>query len=174
MVVQGKKGKIIIKAKVVSKIVDEAVILGIEYLPHYKLEEWGELEYAREGDSCFDLRAAMSVDVCFDVRFKKIFVIDTGVKFDIPEGYEVQIRPRSGLAKSGISLVNSPGTIDNGYKGEISLIVINHSWQNFILKPGERIAQAVVCKLPKVKLVKVENVGESERGENRFGSTGTK
>ena len=94
---------------------------------------------------------------------------------ELPDGYEAQIRPRSGLAiKSGISLVNTPGTIDPDYRGEIGVIVINLSDNEFILNPGERIAQMVICKFERVEWESVSDLSESERGAGGFGSTGTK
>ena len=97
----------------------------------------------------------------------------TGLHIELPEGYEAQIRPRSGLAvKHGIGLINSPGTIDTDYRGEIKIILVNLSDQPFVLIPGERIAQMVVAKFERVDWVIADKLGESERGEGGFGSTG--
>ena len=93
----------------------------------------------------------------------------------IPRGYEIQIRPRSGLAaKKGITVLNTPGTIDSDYRGEIKVILINHSKNKFILKNGERIAQMVVCPVVQVSLEEVKELTETDRGISGFGSTGTK
>lgn len=99
-------------------------------------------------------------------------LIGTGLKMEIPEGIELQIRPRSGLAlKSGITVINSPGTIDSGYKSEIGIILINHSVMPFTIKKGERIAQAVFANYIKVNMQEGE-LSESERGDKGFGSSG--
>ncbi|MBR1952103.1 MAG: dUTP diphosphatase, partial [Lentisphaeria bacterium] len=94
---------------------------------------------------------------------------------ELPAGYEAQVRPRSGLAlKHNLTLTNSPGTIDAGYRGEVGVIMFNHGPENFAVSRGDRIAQMVICKLPGVKLVSVEKLSESSRGEGGFGSTGKK
>lgn len=105
-------------------------------------------------------------------------LLGTGLKMAIPSGYEAQVRPRSGLAiKQGVTVINSPGTIDAGYRGEIKVGLINHSDEAFIVKPGMRVAQLVICKLPEVKFTYVRSFKEhsldkTERGEAGFGSTG--
>ncbi len=101
-------------------------------------------------------------------------LIPTGLAFAIPAGYEVQVRPRSGLAiKHGIALVNSPGTIDADYRGEISIILINHGAENFTINSGDRIAQIVVAPVCRVELVPVAELPETKRGSGGFGHTGT-
>ena len=100
-------------------------------------------------------------------------MVPTGVFIELPHGFEAQIRPRSGLAaKHGISIVNSPGTIDADYRGEIKIILVNLSDQEFVLNPGERIAQMVVAKYERVEWVETDQLAGSERGEGGFGSTG--
>ena len=100
-------------------------------------------------------------------------LIGTGVAFEIEYGYEVQIRPRSGLAfKHGITVLNSPGTIDSDYRGEIKILLINHSNEKFEIKKGDRIAQAVVAPVIQAEIVEVEELSSTERGEGGFGSTG--
>ena len=102
-------------------------------------------------------------------------LVPTGLHIELPEGYEAQIRPRSGLAaKHGIGIVNSPGTIDADYRGEIKIILVNLSNEEFVLNPGERIAQMVVAKFERVEWKCVQELGESDRGEGGFGSTGKK
>ncbi len=102
-------------------------------------------------------------------------IIPTGIRIELPVGYEAQIRPRSGLAaKHGISLVNSPGTIDADYRGEIGVIVVNLSNESFTVEKGERIAQMVIAKHEQAQWVLVDELGESERGTGGFGSTGVK
>ena len=100
-------------------------------------------------------------------------IIPTGIFIELPSGYEAQIRPRSGLAaKKGVSLVNSPGTIDADYRGEIGVILVNLSNDPFTVERGERIAQMVIAKHEQARWIEVDQLGESERGEKGFGSTG--
>ena len=100
-------------------------------------------------------------------------VVETGLAFEIESGYEVQVRPRSGLAlKNGISVLNTPGTIDSDYRGEIKVILINHSNEDFVFQSGDRIAQAVVCLVHQAELEEVETLVQSVRGERGFGSSG--
>jgi len=130
--------------------------------------------YAKEGDSGFDLRA----DESGLLKPMERKLVSTGLYFELPDGYELQIRPRSGLAyKNGITVLNSPGTVDTGYRGEIKVLLINLSNEDFNWEKGERIAQGVVS--PRVStdyggLVEVKEINKSERGEGGFGSTGTK
>ena len=101
-------------------------------------------------------------------------IVPTGLFIELPEGYEAQIRPRSGLAaKKGIGLVNSPGTIDADYRGEIGVIVVNLSNDDFTIENGERIAQMVIAKHEVASWQEVESLNESDRGSGGFGSTGT-
>ncbi len=102
-------------------------------------------------------------------------IIPTGIFIELPSGYEAQIRPRSGLAaKKGVSLVNSPGTIDADYRGEIGVILVNLSNDPFTVERGERIAQMVIAKHEQARWIEVDQLGESERGEKGFGSTGVR
>lgn len=100
-------------------------------------------------------------------------LVPTGIAIALPEGYEAQIRPRSGLAlKHGISLVNSPGTIDSDYRGEISVIIINHGAESFVIKRGERVAQMVVSRFERVEWQEAAELEFSFRGDGGFGHTG--
>lgn len=102
-------------------------------------------------------------------------MVPTGLYIELPEGFEAQIRPRSGLAaKHGISIANAPGTIDADYRGEIRVLLVNLSDEPFVIETGERIAQMIIARYEKAELVEVESLEESERGEGGFGSTGTK
>ena len=102
-------------------------------------------------------------------------IIPTGIFIELPSGYEAQIRPRSGLAaKKGVSLVNSPGTIDADYRGEIGVILVNLSNDPFTVERGERIAQMVITKHEQARWIEVDQLEESERGEKGFGSTGVR
>jgi dUTP pyrophosphatase len=100
-------------------------------------------------------------------------LIPTGLAFEIEKGFEVQIRPRSGLAfKYGITVLNSPGTIDSDYRGEIKVLLINHSNTEFEIKKGDRIAQAVVARVIQAEIVESDTLSDTKRGEGGFGSTG--
>lgn len=102
-------------------------------------------------------------------------LVPTGLFMEIPNGYEGQVRPRSGLAiKNGISVLNTPGTIDADYRGEIKIILVNLSDKNFVINSGERIAQIVFAKCEQMELVNVETLSETERGTGGFGHTGVK
>jgi dUTP pyrophosphatase len=120
-----------------------------------------------------DLRADVVVPIVLTPMQRKL--IPTGLFIELPEGYEAQIRPRSGLAyKKGLSVLNSPGTIDADYRGEIGVLLVNLSKQVVTLEPNERIAQMVVAKHERVSWVQTEEITETERGAGGFGSTGTK
>lgn len=127
--------------------------------------------FSHKGDACADLRSAE--DLILEPRSFK--AVSTGIKAEIPLGYEIQVRPRSGLALNyGVTILNSPGTIDSGYRGEIKVILINHSLQPFSIKKGDRIAQISVKKVERVVFEITEKVSATERGEGGFGSTGIK
>lgn len=101
-------------------------------------------------------------------------LIPTGIQMALPVGYEAQIRPRSGLAlKNGISIVNSPGTIDSDYRGDIGIILINHGFEPFMVEQGDRIAQMVIAQHTQVEFVEVEELSDTDRGDGGFGHTGT-
>ncbi len=130
--------------------------------------------YAKEGDSGFDLRANEKGSL----KPLERKLIPTGLFFELPEGCELQIRPRSGLAyKHGITVLNSPGTVDTGYRGEIKVLLVNLSNEKFTWEKGERIAQGVVSYRVSSDfgdLIEVFEINESGRGDGGFGSTGTK
>lgn len=130
-------------------------------------------EYATEGSSGLDLRAAIEKD--FVIEKGKFALIPTNLKVEIPSGYEIEVRPRSGLAaKYGIGVLNSPGTIDSDYRGEIKVILFNFGNEDFVIKRGDRIAQMILSKVYKAVLVETHNLNNSSRGEGGFGHTGTK
>jgi dUTP pyrophosphatase len=109
----------------------------------------------------------------FEIKPMERRLVGTGICIAVPRGYEAQIRPRSGLAiKHGISLVNTPGTIDSDYRGEVKIIMINLGEQPVSFSKGERVAQMVICPVARVELEIVESLDETERGEGGFGSTG--
>ena len=127
-------------------------------------------EYKTDGSSGMDLMANVEQTVKILPGEKKI--ISTGIMVAIPEQYEIQIRPRSGLAaKNGISVLNTPGTIDSDYRGEIKVILIYHGKDIFEIKKNDRIAQMIVCPIIKVEFEEVENLPGTVRGKGGFGST---
>lgn len=128
-------------------------------------------EYATESSAGVDLRAYLERPVIIKPKERRL--IGTGLYIELPEGFEAQIRPRSGLAlKHGITVLNSPGTIDADYRGEIGVILINHSKQNFTIKPGERICQMVINRFEHVTLQQVHSIDDTQRGSGGFGHTG--
>lgn len=130
-------------------------------------------EYATIASAGMDLKA--NTDEPITLSPMERVIIPTGLYIQLPVGYEAQIRPRSGLAcKYGITVANSPGTIDADYIGEIKVCLINQSTEKFVIHPGERIAQMVVAKHEAVEWVEVSVLDKTERGEGGFGSTGTK
>ena len=127
--------------------------------------------YTTQGSSGMDLRAFLDNSEVLDPM--QIIAITTGLFIELPLGYEGQVRPRSGLAlKQGLTVLNTPGTIDSDYRGEIKVILINLSGEEQEIKPGERIAQLVVQKVDRVQLKLVDKLQESERGVGGFGHTG--
>ena len=130
-------------------------------------------EYATYQSAGMDLRANIDEAITLNSLERKL--IPTGLYISLPEGYEAQIRPRSGLAfKKGVTVLNTPGTIDADYRGEIGVILVNLSTEPFVVKPGERIAQMVINKIEQADFRLVETLDETERGEGGFGHTGTK
>lgn len=126
---------------------------------------------AHEDDAAFDLRSRVDAVI----PSGKITLVPTGVFMELPVGYEAQVRPRSGLAlKHGITVLNTPGTIDAGYRGEVGVILINAGPADFTVSRGDRIAQMVVQKLADVELVAAEQLSDTSRGAGGFGSTGVK
>ncbi len=127
--------------------------------------------YATEHAAGFDLRAAVEEPVVLEPLERAL--IPTGFVFEIPEGYEGQIRPRSGLAfRKGVTLLNSPGTVDADYRGEVKVLLINLGQEPVTIERGERIAQMIITPVVRVELVEVETVSTTARGEGGFGSTG--
>ena len=130
-------------------------------------------KYETSGSSGMDLAA--NINAYMEINPGKTAIIPTGLALSIPKGFEVQIRPRSGLAANQkISVLNTPGTIDADYRGEIKVILINLGQESFKVEKGLRIAQMVVCPVIQVHLKEVDDLNETERGKGGFGSTGTK
>ncbi len=129
--------------------------------------------YATIQSAGMDLRANLDEPVTLHPLERRL--IPTGLHIALPEGYEAQVRPRSGLAlKHGLTVLNTPGTIDADYRGEIGVVLINLSQQNFVVNDGERIAQMVIARYEQGELVEVEALDETERGEGGYGHTGTR
>ena len=127
--------------------------------------------YKTSGSSGMDLVAYIKNKIIIDPG--KTVMIPTGIAVAIPRNYEIQIRPRSGLAaKKGISVLNTPGTVDSDYRGEIKIILINLSKKSFVVKSGDRVAQMILCPVAKGKLQEVKNLPKTVRGKGGFGSTG--
>lgn len=141
------------------------------------LEHFGELalpKYETALAAGADLRAAVPADAPLSLSPGHRALVPTGMCMAIPAGYEVQIRPRSGLAyKHGVTCLNTPGTIDADYRGEVKVLLINHGHDDFIIRRGERIAQMIVAPITQPVFESVSELDDTERGIGGFGSTGT-
>ena len=137
-----------------------------------KLNPKAELpSYKTSGSSGMDLMAL--IDDTLTIKPNQIVLVPTGLSIAIPDDTEVQIRPRSGLAaKSNISVLNTPGTIDSDYRGELKIILINHGKEDFLINNGDRIAQMILMPVLKIEFEEVEDLPETIRGSGGFGSTG--
>jgi len=134
-----------------------------------EVEANGKPAYATKGSAGVDLKAMGD----YVVRPGQRKLIKTGLKIALPEGYEAQVRPRSGLAlKRGITVLNTPGTIDSDYRGDIGVILLNTGESEFRISNGDRIAQMVIAKYERVEFCIVSDIGSTSRGENGFGSSG--
>jgi dUTP pyrophosphatase len=130
-------------------------------------------QYATEQSAGMDLRANIDEPITLKPLERKL--IPTGLHIALPVGFEAQVRPRSGLAlKKGITVLNTPGTIDADYRGEVGVILYNASKEDFIIEPGERIAQMVIAKYEQISWEQVETLDETERGDGGFGHSGVK
>lgn len=128
---------------------------------------------ATVGAAGFDLRAAVPMEKPVLLQPGQRELIPTGFRFAVPPGYELQIRPRSGLAmRHGVTVLNSPATIDCDYRGQVFVCLINHGEATFAVNRGDRIAQAVVASVPRIRMQEVDTLDETERGAGGFGSTG--
>ncbi len=145
--------------------------LRIQRLPH--AEGLALPAYETTGSAGMDLRAAVADDAPLTLEPGARALVPTGLKIALEQGYEAQVRPRSGLAlKHGLTCLNSPGTIDSDYRGEVGVILINHGEEPFVIRRGERIAQMVVARHEQAEVVQVETLDETVRGSGGFGSTG--
>ena len=143
--------------------------IGIRYLEHYK--GLPSLVRMTVGSSGFDLHAACN-DVVF-IEPGKVVRVPAGIQVSVPHGYEAQVRPRSGLAlNSRIGILNSPGTIDSDFRGEVGIVMYNFGDDDYVVRRGDRRAQLVFCSLPEVELVNADELDETKRGSGGFGHTG--
>lgn len=146
-------------------------LIAVRRLPHF-----GDLPlpaYETPQSAGMDLRAAVPEGEPIDLLPGRRALIPTGLSIALPPGFEAQVRPRSGLAlKNGITCLNSPGTIDADYRGEVGVILINHGWEGFRINRGDRIAQLVIAPVIQAIWMEAEELGETERGSGGFGSTG--
>ena len=162
---------------------EEDISNGVNIDPNYKMSietkftnssDNSDPEYSKVGDSGFDLRAYLKESVTLKPLERKL--IPTGLKFELPPNTELQVRPRSGMAlKHGISVLNTPGTVDEGYRGDVGVIAVNLSNEDYTIEPGERIAQGVIMNVIGQNistLTKTNSLTDTERGEGGFGSTG--
>ncbi|PKB14651.1 dUTP pyrophosphatase [Novosphingobium kunmingense] len=144
-----------------------SIPIPVKRLPHFEGLELPA--YATDGAAGMDVLAAEDVTLAPGARH----AVATGIAVAIPHGFEIQVRPRSGLAlKHGITVPNTPGTIDSDYRGEVKVILINHGVEAFDVRRGDRIAQLVVAQVTKGTWLKVDELDETQRGEGGFGSTG--
>ena len=147
------------------------VQVALKTLPHFDGLELPA--YETENSAGVDLRAAVAESAPITLLTGERTLIPTGLAMEIPEGYEAQIRPRSGLAiKNGVTALNSPGTIDADYRGEVQVILINHSAEPFTVERGMRIAQMVIAPVTQVTFATTDDLSDTERGSGGFGSTG--
>ena len=130
-------------------------------------------QYETKGSAGMDLRA--NIEASITIKPLERVMVSTGLSIALPDGYEAQVRPRSGLAaKKGVTVINTPGTIDADYRGEIKVILVNLSNEDFVIKDGERVAQMVIARFDQISWEPTDSLEETERGTGGFGSTGTK
>lgn len=145
--------------------------LRILRLPH--AEDLALPAYETAGSAGMDLRAAVAEDAALTLEPGGRALVPTGLKMALEPGWEAQVRPRSGLAlKHGITCLNTPGTIDSDYRGEVGVILVNLGQEPFVIRRGERIAQMVIAPVAQVSILEVEELDSTERGTGGFGSTG--
>ncbi|MBM4352744.1 MAG: dUTP diphosphatase [Deltaproteobacteria bacterium] len=150
-------------------MVSAAVTIRVQRLPHG--EGLPLPAYATEGSAGMDLRAAVTVPIRLAPLARCL--VPTGLRLEIPKGFEGQVRPRSGLAvRQGLTVLNTPGTIDSDYRGEVQVILVNLGSDEVVIARGDRIAQLVIAPVTRAALVEVDALAESERGDGGFGHTG--
>ena len=154
-----------------NQILSRSPVLNLVRLPHGEGLELPSYETA--GAAGMDIRAAVDAEGALTLSPGTRALVPTGLVVEIPAGFEAQIRPRSGLAfKHGITCLNTPGTIDSDYRGEVGVILINLGQEPFVIKRGDRIAQMVIAAVAQATVVEVETLDDTARGAGGFGSTG--
>lgn len=154
------------------KIMQKDPAIGVVRLPH--AEGLALPAYETAGSAGMDLRAAVAEDRPILILPGKRALVPTGLVLEIPEGFEGQVRPRSGLAlKNGITCLNTPGTVDSDYRGELKVLLINHDEEPFVVTRGMRIAQIVFAAVTRMAIAERSGLGGTQRGAGGFGSTGT-
>jgi dUTP pyrophosphatase len=155
----------------VNSEINSQVKIDVCQLPH--AEGLALPAYQSAHSAGLDLLAAVPADAPLTLAPGQYAMVPTGLTMALPAGYEAQVRPRSGLAaKHGVTVLNSPGTIDADYRGEISVVLINHGSAPFVIRRGERIAQMVIAEVARAELAAVASLSATERGSGGFGSTG--
>lgn len=150
---------------------EDAIAIGLRWLEHGRGLELPRQQTA--GAAGVDISAALTPDEVVDIAPGRTAMIPSGFAIALPDGYEAQIRPRSGLAaKFGVTVLNAPGTVDADYRGEVKVMLINHGQAPFAVRRGDRIAQMVVAPVSRVVLIERETLDETQRGEGGHGSTG--
>ena len=150
----------------------QEIKVAVKTLPHF--EGLPFPKYETEGAAGMDVRAAYAEGEAFELKPGERTMVPTGLSVAIPEGFEIQMRPRSGLAaKHGLTCLNSPGTIDSDYRGQVCVLLINHGATRFVVTRGMRIAQMVVKPVPRVRWQEVGQLPETDRGDGGFGHTGS-
>ena len=151
---------------------------GCSQKPNLKITKWIDTaiipEYKKSKDSGFDLHVCL-IGLKEEILKKgEIKLFETGLKFELPDGFEVQIRPRSGMAsKKGATVINTPGTVDQDYRGKIKIALVNLGPEDIVIKDGDRIAQGVLCPVYQANIIEVDEISsDTDRGEGGFGSTG--
>lgn len=150
-----------------------AATITLPFLPLAHFKGLDLPKYETSGSAGMDVRAAVPEDAPITLAPGERILVPTGLSFAIPDGYEMQVRPRSGLAfKHGITCLNTPGTIDSDYRGELKVLLINLGQDPFVINRGERVAQLVMAPVTQGHWIEVKTLPSSDRGEGGFGSTG--
>ncbi len=148
-----------------------SVFLNVMYLDNYDLDKWGVMGYTKNGDACFDVRAAIPEQIT--LYYKQRLLIPNGFKCSFDSNLVLHLYPRSGLAcKHQIIMLNAPGTIDSGYRGEVMTCLYNLNEKPYTINPGDRIAQAKLERVLCTHILSVNELDNTERGEGSFGSSG--
>ena len=152
---------------------NNSIDIKIQILPHFD-KEYGVPTYETTGAAGFDLKAQLGSGKSIDILPGQKMLVPTGLCFEVPYGYELQVRPRSGMAvKTNLMILNSPGTIDSDYRGELKILICNMGRKIETIEHGQRIAQGIVAPVLKVNFITSQSLSQTERGGAGFGSTGS-